>query len=203
MARTRDEKSFQEKRRHILDIAVQCFIESGFHGTGMAKICKAADMSAGALYRYFPSKEAMIEAIVEQERADTSALLGELEQAENKAVGLAELLEQMVLMLANDRSYCQLAVEISAEASRNPAIADLMSEADADILIAFTHAVQAGQVAGHINPTLSPDVTAHLLMVMLNGWVGHLAVQRDWDAEAIAQHTKHAVLNLLKASCGN
>ena len=38
-------------------IGTQCFIESGFHAAGMAKICQALGMSAGALYRYFSSKE--------------------------------------------------------------------------------------------------------------------------------------------------
>ena len=47
----------------ILDAAKKCFVRSGFQGASMHDICKEAEMSPGALYRYFPSKEAIIEAI--------------------------------------------------------------------------------------------------------------------------------------------
>lgn len=35
----------QRKRRQILDAAMHCFIEKGFHSTSTAEICKAAGMS--------------------------------------------------------------------------------------------------------------------------------------------------------------
>jgi TetR/AcrR family transcriptional repressor of uid operon len=51
----------QEER--ILTAAMNCFIRSGFRGASMNEICSEAGMSPGALYRYFPSKEAIIEKI--------------------------------------------------------------------------------------------------------------------------------------------
>ena len=197
MARTRDEKSFQAKRHSILEVAIECFIQSGFHGTGMAKICQAVGMSPGALYRYFPSKESMIEAIAEQERTEIAPFLAKLEQAENKAEGLADLMVAIVRMLAADRSYCQLSVEISAEAARNPAIAQLLSDSDARLMQALVTAVEQGQAKGQIDPQLDATVTAQLLMVMMDGSVGRLSIDNDWDAEAIAQQTRHSMLKIL------
>ncbi|MEO1682198.1 MAG: TetR/AcrR family transcriptional regulator [Cyanobacteria bacterium J06631_12] len=197
MPRVRDEESFQKKRLQILDIAAQCFVESGFHGAGMAKICKAAGMSPGALYRYFPSKESMIEAIVEQERADAALFLADLAGAENKAKGLAQLMANAVLFLAKDRGYCQLSVEISAEAARSEVAAQLLAEADADIIDALVVAVEKGQAAGDIDGALAPTATAHLLMMMVDGFVGRLAVTTDWDVDAIARQTEAAVFKLL------
>ncbi len=197
MPRTRDEESFQKKRQEILETATQCFIGSGFHGTGMAKICKAAGMSPGALYRYFPSKESMIEAIVEQQRADAALFIAELMQAENKAKGFAVLMAKAVLFLAKDRHYCQLSVEISAEAARSETIAQLLVDTDTDLITAFMTALKQGQVAGHINKKLAPEATAQLFMMMVDGFVGRLAFEVDWDVNAIAQQTEIAVLKLL------
>lgn len=197
MPRIRHEENFQKKRQEILEVATRCFIESGFHGTGMAKICKAAGMSPGALYRYFPSKESMIEAIVEKERADAALFLTELMQAENKAKGFALLMSKAVLFLAKDRSYCQLAIEISAEAARSEVIAQLLVGTDTVLIAAFTTAIKQGQAAGHIDATLAPEATVQLLMMMVDGFIGRLAVMTDWDVDAIAQQTQASVLKLL------
>ncbi len=56
------EASAQDQRRvQILDAARACFASAGFHGASMHQICAEARMSPGALYRYFPSKDAIIE----------------------------------------------------------------------------------------------------------------------------------------------
>src|SRR5437868_3902227 len=70
-----------DRRAAILDAAEQCFSHSGFHQTSMSDICQAASMSPGNLYRYFPSKEAIIEGIVARHRAQASADFDAMENA--------------------------------------------------------------------------------------------------------------------------
>lgn len=52
------------RRRQILDGAAICFARNGFHATSMQDVLKEADLSAGAVYRYFSGKEELIAAIV-------------------------------------------------------------------------------------------------------------------------------------------
>src|ERR1051325_2409346 len=59
-----------DRRDEILEAAERCFVRSGFHQTSMQEICAEAGMSAGNLYRYFPSKEALIAGIAERDRAE-------------------------------------------------------------------------------------------------------------------------------------
>ena len=40
--------------------AKRCFVERGFHAASMADIAKAAEMSAGLLYRYFDGKGSIV-----------------------------------------------------------------------------------------------------------------------------------------------
>src|ERR1051325_11463629 len=59
-----------DRRDEILSAAQRCFVRSGFHQTSMQEICAEAGMSAGNLYRYFPSKESIIAGIAERDRAE-------------------------------------------------------------------------------------------------------------------------------------
>jgi TetR/AcrR family transcriptional regulator, repressor for uid operon len=61
-----------DRRDEILAAAQRCFVRSGFHGASMQDICAEADMSPGNLYRYFPSKEALIAGIAERDRAEVA-----------------------------------------------------------------------------------------------------------------------------------
>jgi TetR/AcrR family transcriptional regulator, repressor for uid operon len=71
----------QEER--ILNAAMTCFIRSGFRGASMNDICSEAGMSPGALYRYFPSKEAIIEKISAAHRQQSAEILDRMLTSSN------------------------------------------------------------------------------------------------------------------------
>lgn len=48
----------------VLDAALELFIEKGFSSTRVDDIAKRAGLSKGAVYLYFPSKEALLEGLV-------------------------------------------------------------------------------------------------------------------------------------------
>jgi AcrR family transcriptional regulator len=56
------------KRMQILDGARRCFLAQGFDGASMNDIVKAAGVSKGTVYAYFPSKERLFEALVFHDR---------------------------------------------------------------------------------------------------------------------------------------
>ena len=56
----------QDTREHILHTALALFREKGFDASTMRDIAAAADMSLGAAYYYFPSKESIVLAFYEQ-----------------------------------------------------------------------------------------------------------------------------------------
>jgi AcrR family transcriptional regulator len=65
-----DEKKRDATRRHLLERALALFQERGVEGTTMRDIAKAAGMSLGAAYYYFPSKEALVFAFYEDNQAE-------------------------------------------------------------------------------------------------------------------------------------
>jgi AcrR family transcriptional regulator len=57
-----------DKRDAILEAALALFVERGFFGTAVPEIADRAGVGAGTIYRYFESKEALVNAIYRQEK---------------------------------------------------------------------------------------------------------------------------------------
>lgn len=57
-----------DKREAILNAALELFVERGFWGTAVPEIAERAGVGAGTIYRYFESKEALVNAIYRQEK---------------------------------------------------------------------------------------------------------------------------------------
>ena len=54
-----------DTKTRILDVAFRLFHEQGYHATGVATILREAEVHAGSLYHYFPSKEALLIGVLE------------------------------------------------------------------------------------------------------------------------------------------
>ena len=61
--------SVADRRAQILDAAERSFCRSGFHRATMHDVAAEAGMSPGNLYRYFPSKDALVAGLCERDRA--------------------------------------------------------------------------------------------------------------------------------------
>lgn len=86
-------------------------------------------MSVGQIYRYFPSKEAIVHAIVERIVAKRLQWMLNREKQVNFAAVLARR-GHFRPGDADEYSDRILMLEITAEASRNSAVADIVREAD-------------------------------------------------------------------------
>ncbi|HEV8320376.1 MAG TPA: TetR/AcrR family transcriptional regulator [Myxococcota bacterium] len=65
------------KREAILDAALELFAERGFHGTPVPLVAERAGVGAGTIYRYFESKEALVNALYQSWKTKLGAALME------------------------------------------------------------------------------------------------------------------------------
>ncbi|GAA5786241.1 TetR/AcrR family transcriptional regulator [Chitiniphilus shinanonensis] len=119
----------QARREQILAAAHACFLQSGFHGASMAVIAKAANMSVGHIYHYFENKEAIIAAIVEQ---DVQHVLSNIRSVRSAPRLYEAMIDKVVEGMDDvmDTGKTALMVEVLAEASRNPRVAELTQLSD-------------------------------------------------------------------------
>ncbi len=128
MERLRKPRVNREAREaEIADAAIRCVLRSGFHGATMDSIAREAGVSVGVIYRYFSSKEAIIEHIVAADIAHLQmALTGIHAMGDDELV--TAILGDADKILADQQapSRSALRLEIYAEAARNPKVAAIV-----------------------------------------------------------------------------
>lgn len=120
----------QARREQVLTAAAECFRRKGYHGAGMAEISKTAGMSAGHIYNYFASKEAIIESIIEKDMEEMFSIFEHFEgQPEDTLTVLLNGLN-IGVQRHMDTGECAVDLEMLAEAGRNVKVAKLLRDAD-------------------------------------------------------------------------
>ena len=113
----------EAQRERILNAALKCFVESGFHAASMASIAEAAQMSAGLMYRYFENKNAIMLAIIERQLEQMGCRIRQLQSSRNFKAGILEAFEQWRAGGERPGMNPALFLEMSAEGTRDPQIA--------------------------------------------------------------------------------
>lgn len=180
-------------RQRVLDAAIACFERSGFHGASMQEICAEAGMSPGALYRYFPSKVAIIAAIAEAERAQHTAFFERLARAEDPVEALASIgIDTLEQMLTGPTAG--LTAETMAEAVRNPEIRAMCDRSITEARDAVAAALARGQERGTVDPTLNIQAACQLIIAMADG----LCIHQTLDPALTAAHFRPTLQVLLR-----
>lgn len=128
-AAIRRESRGAARRQQVLDAAIACFRQHGFHGASMSEISAAAGMSVGHIYHYFENKDAIIAAIVDQ---DVQFLEAEFDKISRENNILAAMIEHAGIGMERnfDDHAATLSAEILAEAARNPRIREIVQASD-------------------------------------------------------------------------
>lgn len=176
------EENREQRRRSILDAARACFAVRGFNGTGMAEIATASGVTAANLYRYFASKEEIVCAIVDEQREMVAAAIVRAE-AETDALQALRSLFIHFLADARDLTTSRLWLEILAEVARNPRVKAAFDKDD-DLVKAGIHGlITRGQGEGLIARDLDPAATAVWLIALVDGAVGRMVIEPDFDID--------------------
>ncbi len=124
------------KRLQILDGARRCFLAHGFDGASMNDIVKAASVSKGTVYAYFPSKEKLFEALVYHDRRQQAEqAVHDLDDLRPMAEVLTELGMRMVARMTSDESIAQVRM-VAAASAKFPEIGRVFFQAGPAFAIA-------------------------------------------------------------------
>lgn len=172
-----------DRRAAILEAAQRCFARSGFHQSSMQEICAEARMSPGNLYRYYPSKEAIIAGICERDRGDAARDFAAVDQARDFFKGLEGLARHYLVERPNEE--VALWAEIMAESRRNPEVAKLLKEGEADVTLRFVEMLRRAAERGEVSHDVDFGGAVVALMALADGMTWRRAVDPTFDAEAV------------------
>ncbi len=172
-----------DRRAEILDAAERCFVRAGFHQTSMQAICAEAGMSAGNLYRYFPSKEAIIAAITERDLAQAAADFAAVDQAPDFFTGFAVLGRQYLVERSNED--IALCLDIMAEARHNPDVRRIHQAIQSDVHAGLVGILRRAAERGELRSDLDFDRIVTVLMALGDGIEARRAVDPSFDPESV------------------
>lgn len=175
------------RRNHVLVSAWKCFSRQGFHATSMDDVIAETGMSSSSVYRYFRSKDELIDAAAEETLSRTYLLLTELtshDPVPSPAEMLAAMLEAVRERQQGDYDLSKIAMTAWAEALRRPAMHDFAYHFYAKVTGAFTALAQRWKVAGLLPKDTDPVALASLFVTLMPGLIvmSHLYEPATADA---------------------
>ncbi|MEU1168230.1 helix-turn-helix domain-containing protein, partial [Streptomyces sp. NPDC005921] len=157
------------RRKQILDAARRCFLRDGFHSTSMQDLFAEAQLSAGAVYRYFTSKDEMILAIAEDNMRDVLDItLAVAANQQGRSMGevMAELLD-VIRVKSVEEDVAGLAVLVWGEAMRNRSLAQGMDHFMGRIRTNLITLVREHQENGGLPVDVSAEAIASTMLSIL------------------------------------
>jgi TetR/AcrR family transcriptional regulator, repressor for uid operon len=174
-----------ERRERIIEAAERAFVRHGFHAATMQHVADEAGMSPGNLYRYFPSKEAIVEGLCEVDKARRAASFDAFADFMARNGDLTEAIRWGMRehVLSKPPEKARMIVEIWAEAGRNPRVAEITQGLDVDVLSGIERMVDVAKAAGAASPKLDSRFAARFFVTLVAGLFKRIAVESDFNPE--------------------
>ena len=174
------------RQQQILDAALACFSEQGFHQTGMADIVRRSGLSHGAVYLYFQSKDELIEALAVDRHRQEALLNAAAAHPEDPIEALRALVRLYALALTDPAGEAMRRVGVNgwAEALRNARVRTSVVEGIDIPRSVITTLVKRAQSDGLLSGSLSADAIARTLIATFQGFVLQAVWKQPIDVEA-------------------
>ena len=141
-------KDAEQNRQRILRAASEVFTTRGLQAT-LDDVARQAGVGVGTVYRRFPDKESLVDALFE-EKFDTLTALGERAlEAPDSWTGLVTLMEQAVAVLSGDRGLREILMYATYGRDR-------VSRARARMQPVVTRVVERAQRDGKLRADIRP-----------------------------------------------
>ncbi|WP_410619495.1 TetR/AcrR family transcriptional regulator [Amycolatopsis sp. cmx-8-4] len=181
--RTVDPAKHAAKRRAIVDAAAGCFAEKGLERTTTADICRAAGISSGSLFHYFPTKRAVFTTIFEEDARDTAERLAAAAEAADPWTALLDVALALAAEVAHP-AIARLVLEAAAQAARDDEFAALIRRNECALADGLAVLIERAVAAGLIDPGVPPHAAAGWVAALADALITRAAFDPDVDTAA-------------------
>jgi AcrR family transcriptional regulator len=161
----------ERTRQALLDAAVERFARDGYRATSVAEIARDVGLSGTAAYAYFPNKQALFVAAVDQ---DTAGVIGEAwEEADTDAGAkgietlLPDLLQSLDRHLLARRILAGLEPDFTVRLLAIPALDELRRSSRQALLARQARGAVRADIDGEEIATGMIAITVSLLMALV------------------------------------
>jgi AcrR family transcriptional regulator len=162
----------QRNREKLLAAAADVFATEGTD-VSLERIAKRAGVGIGTLYRHFPTRDALVEAVYRNEVALVCRAADELLADHEPGDALALWMDRYVTYAAAKRGIKSALHSLTASNS------DLFAESRAQITGAIANLVEAGVAAGTIRSDVDPED-----VLLATGAIWNNLDAPDWEDRA-------------------
>ncbi len=165
------------KCQQILDGARRVFLEAGFEGASVDEIARAAGVSKGTMYNYFPDKRALFVAMIRQVCAANARKLFVIERStpEDVAASLRRFARTFVPFILSPFAQ-QVYRTAVGESQRFPELGRVFYEAGPALGIRRVAAYLSEVAEAGLLAITDPELAAHQLMELTKAPLFHRVV---------------------------
>ena len=186
-------------RQQILEASLELFSVQGFEATSVAQIADAVGIRKASLYSHFESKQAILDALVEEVlgQYETRSLFArtDWEKETGSLPVTADAAVQMILgqirYILHDSTVSRARRMLVIEQFRNPELAKLQTKQNySDVLQYFTglvkQLIRRGVLAGD-----DPEIMAAQLCLPISVWINLVDREPEREAEVMELVERH------------
>ncbi|HET6391263.1 MAG TPA: TetR/AcrR family transcriptional regulator [Blastococcus sp.] len=194
--RTVDPEQHRRRRLEIVGAALELFATKGLAATTTAEIARAAGVSSGALFHYFPSKRAVFLALFEADRDEWDEAFAAAAAEPDAWAALMGVVDRLAEEAAHP-VMAGLIVEVLAQAHRDPEVAGLVADGDRRMIHGLGALIERLEEGGLASPGMPAATAARWALTLTDGFHtrGYPEPGRDLGAEvAVARRLLGRVL---------
>ena len=185
------EEKRQARRDQILAASWKCFSRRGIHSTSMEDITREANLSFGAVYLYYKSKDELCLAAFSSAFQEMRLLLVPILTREvpyPPSVLVREIAKVITFHAQRDKLNFGVAFLMGwGEAPFNPKVKELVGGGQRTYREALTAIVHKWQKRGDIRPEAKPANVAKAMLSFFLGYIVQSAMIGDLDPETAAR----------------
>lgn len=176
------ETYLEERRQHILDAAMACFARKGFRATTMEEIGNEAGLSPGVAYRYFSSKDEIIEASITSGLERWGRYMQEM-KAGDFLEGLDAFTRAWVDRLEQPGidTYYKVRMKVDAELTQDGDSSEQFRRMFDEGMDHFEQVMRSAQDRGQLDSSVDPRTMGRILVALINGLALQWVVEPDMD----------------------
>jgi AcrR family transcriptional regulator len=195
--RTVDPEKHRARRTHIIESAMVLFASKGFADTTTSDICRAAGISTGALFHYFPSKQAVFYGIWELDRTEWDEVFIAAEANPDPWAALMAIVDKLAADAA-EPIMAGLLLEVIAQAHRDIEFAAGLAENDRRQISGVAELIRRLREADLADPGLSDEEAARWVLTLADSFLGRGYPEPDRDLDAAVDTVKELIARVLR-----